>query len=40
MQDDFIRTHITEQDILIVDVGGNDVALKPTSGVIVYYSIL
>jgi len=39
-QDDFIRTHITEEDILIVDVGGNDVALKPTSGVILNMALL
>ena len=29
-QDTFIRDHITENDHLIVSVGGNDVALKPT----------
>lgn len=33
-QDVFIRDNITENDILIVDVGGNDVALRPTPGVI------
>jgi len=39
-QDDFIRTHIREDDILVVDVGGNDVALKPTSGVIMNMALL
>ena len=29
-QDIFIREHITEDDFLIVSVGGNDVALSPT----------
>jgi hypothetical protein len=29
-QDTFIRDHITDNDHLIVSVGGNDVALKPT----------
>jgi hypothetical protein len=29
-QDTFLRDHITENDHLIVSVGGNDVALKPT----------
>jgi hypothetical protein len=33
-QDVFIRDHLTEEDVLIVDVGGNDVALHPTLGVI------
>lgn len=28
--DKFIRDHISENDILIVSVGGNDIALKPT----------
>mmetsp|Transcript_150399 Transcript_150399/g.481353 ORF Transcript_150399/g.481353 Transcript_150399/m.481353 type:complete len:320 (-) Transcript_150399:120-1079(-) len=30
-QDEFIRDHITEDDVLIVDLGGNDVALRPTT---------
>lgn len=30
----FVRDNITEDDILVVDVGGNDVALHPTCGVI------
>ena len=30
----FARDNITEDDILVVDVGGNDVALHPTCGVI------
>lgn len=29
-QDQVIRDHITENDILIVSVGGNDIALKPS----------
>ena len=28
-QDAFIRDHITEDDVLVVSVGGNDVALQP-----------
>lgn len=34
-QDEFVRDNITENDVLVVDVGGNDVALRPTMGVIV-----
>lgn len=30
-QDEFLRDHLTEQDVLIVDVGGNDIALRPTA---------
>lgn len=33
-QDCFIRDHITKEDVLVVDMGGNDVALSPTCGVI------
>jgi len=33
-QDLFIRDTITSDDVLVVDVGGNDVALSPTPGVI------
>jgi hypothetical protein len=29
-QDQFIRDHITENDILIVSLGGNDIALSPS----------
>ena len=29
-QDLFIRDHITENDILVVSLGGNDIALKPS----------
>jgi len=32
-QDLFIRDHITEEDILVIDVGGNDIALRPTKAV-------
>lgn len=39
-QDEFIRSHITEKDVLVVDVGGNDVALRPTLGVILNMALL
>jgi hypothetical protein len=39
-QDEFIRDNITENDILVVDVGGNDIALRPTTGVIVNMGML
>ena len=29
-QDDFIRDNITEKDVLVCCIGGNDVALAPT----------
>lgn len=29
-QDEFVRDHIKEEDLLIVSAGGNDVALKPS----------
>jgi len=29
-QDIFIKDHVTEDDIIVIDVGGNDVALRPT----------
>jgi hypothetical protein len=32
--DEFIRDHIRAQDILVVSVGANDVALKPTLGTV------
>jgi len=31
VQDAFIRDHIQQQDVLVVSVGGNDVALRPTA---------
>lgn len=34
-QDEFIRGSIREQDVLVVSVGGNDVALRPTLSTIV-----
>mmetsp|Transcript_87262 Transcript_87262/g.150661 ORF Transcript_87262/g.150661 Transcript_87262/m.150661 type:complete len:346 (+) Transcript_87262:31-1068(+) len=34
-QDAYIRDNITESDVLVVDVGGNDVALSPTKGVMI-----
>merc|ERR1712100_1001254 len=39
-QDEFIRDNITENDVLVVDVGGNDIALRPTTGVIVNMGML
>lgn len=39
-QDEFIRHHITGDDVLVVDVGGNDVALRPTAGVILNMAML
>ena len=35
IHDAFVRDHITEQDYLVVSMGGNDVALRPTAGTIV-----
>eukprot|EP00322_Chrysochromulina_rotalis_P028767 CAMPEP_0115865000 /NCGR_PEP_ID=MMETSP0287-20121206/19490_1 /TAXON_ID=412157 /ORGANISM="Chrysochromulina rotalis, Strain UIO044" /LENGTH=327 /DNA_ID=CAMNT_0003319487 /DNA_START=62 /DNA_END=1045 /DNA_ORIENTATION=+ len=29
-QDEFVRSHITERDVLVVSCGGNDIALRPT----------
>lgn len=39
-QDAFIRDNIAEDDVLVVDVGGNDVALRPTAGVIFNMAML
>lgn len=39
-QDEFIRDNITEDDVLVIDVGGNDIALRPTKGVIVNMGLL
>lgn len=39
-QDEFIRDNITEEDILVIDVGGNDIALRPTVGVIFNIALL
>ena len=39
-QDKFIRDSLTEDDILVVDVGGNDVALRPTCGIILNMALL
>ena len=39
-QDKFIRESLTEDDILVVDVGGNDVALRPTCGIILNMALL
>ena len=40
LQDKFIRDNLTEEDILVVDVGGNDVALHPTCGIIFNMALL
>ena len=37
-QDKFIRDNITEEDILIVSIGGNDIALKPCN--LLFHSFL
>lgn len=39
-QDVIIREHITERDTVIVSVGGNDVALKPTTATIINMALL
>lgn len=39
-QDAFIRDHISEKDVLVVSVGGNDVALRPTLSTIVSIAAL
>lgn len=40
MQDAFIRDHITPRDALVVSVGGNDVALRPTLRTIANMALL
>lgn len=40
LQDEFLRDHLSENDILIVDVGGNDVALRPTKATGINMAIL
>lgn len=39
-QDEFIRDNIGEDDVLVVDVGGNDVALRPTLWTALYMAAL
>jgi hypothetical protein len=39
-QDKFIHSHITDDDILIVSVGGNDIALSPTMATIFNMAML
>lgn len=39
-QDEFIRDNIRSEDTLIVSVGGNDIALRPTLGVAVNMAML
>jgi hypothetical protein len=38
--DEFIRDHITENDVLVVSLGGNDVALRPTTRTILSIGVL
>ena len=33
-QDEFIRDHLTKDDVLVVSVGGNDIALRPTASTV------
>jgi hypothetical protein len=33
-QDRFVKEHITAEDVLVVSVGGNDIALAPSIGTI------
>eukprot|EP00443_Scrippsiella_acuminata_P039420 CAMPEP_0115264428 /NCGR_PEP_ID=MMETSP0270-20121206/50424_1 /TAXON_ID=71861 /ORGANISM="Scrippsiella trochoidea, Strain CCMP3099" /LENGTH=363 /DNA_ID=CAMNT_0002680447 /DNA_START=61 /DNA_END=1152 /DNA_ORIENTATION=- len=39
-QDIFLRDHVTENDTIIVDVGGNDIALSPTVWTIINITAL
>mmetsp|Transcript_46148 Transcript_46148/g.107847 ORF Transcript_46148/g.107847 Transcript_46148/m.107847 type:complete len:316 (-) Transcript_46148:91-1038(-) len=39
-QDKFIRDNLREEDVLVVDMGGNDVALRPTCWLIVHMAWL
>mmetsp|Transcript_28806 Transcript_28806/g.54385 ORF Transcript_28806/g.54385 Transcript_28806/m.54385 type:complete len:259 (-) Transcript_28806:1544-2320(-) len=39
-QDTFIRDNITSEDVLVVSIGGNDVALQPLLGTIIAISAL
>mmetsp|Transcript_8262 Transcript_8262/g.10747 ORF Transcript_8262/g.10747 Transcript_8262/m.10747 type:complete len:300 (+) Transcript_8262:148-1047(+) len=34
-QDEFVRDHISEKDYIVLSLGGNDIALKPTTSTIV-----
>ena len=38
--DKFIRDHVTENDFIVVSMGGNDVALKPTSATVTNMMLL
>lgn len=40
VQDTFIRDNITSEDVLVVSIGGNDVALQPLLGTIIAISAL
>ena len=40
MQDQLIRDRITEEDVLIVSIGGNDIALQPLLCTIVNIALL
>lgn len=39
-QDTFIRDHIGENDVLVVNLGGNDIALRPSKWTIAYMAAL
>jgi hypothetical protein len=39
-QDSFLRDHITEDDVLVVSVGANDIALRPSWSTIFYMTTL
>jgi len=39
-QDEFIASHITSKDVLIISVGGNDIALKPTFSTMAHLALL
>ena len=39
-QDDFVRNNIRSQDALVLSVGGNDIALKPTTATVISMLLL
>ena len=39
-QDRFIRENISRDDVLVVSVGGNDIALRPTAATIICMALL
>lgn len=40
LQDKFVRDHIRENDILLVSLGGNDIALKPDTKIMINFGLL